>query len=243
MLVGLKDRLQRETEHGATITAFRHAEFSWASPTGKIRRSRRVEFLVSGLPRDARILEIGAGIGVQTMALLAAFDNVVAIDISPHLLAVAEKRAPGASYHVMDAHKPNFPSHSFDAIVGVSILHHLDWDQALTSFRELLRPGGLIRFSEPNMLNPQIFLQKNIPYLKRLAGDSPDEYAFTRWRIARSLKAAGFENISVRPFEFLHPRTPRLLIPLVTTLESWISKTLLNEIAGSLLIEARSSNY
>jgi len=235
-----KDRLQREIEHGATTTAFRQAEFGWDSPAGKIRRSRRGEFLVSGLPRDAKILEIGAGTGLQTIALLAAFDDVVGIDISQDLLAVAQQRAPGASYYAMDAHKPDFPPHSFDAIMGVSILHHLEWDQALASFRQLLRPGGLVRFSEPNMLNPQIFLQKNIPFLKRLAGDSPDEYAFTRWKIARSLKASGFEGIAVRPFEFLHPATPRPLIPLVTALESWISRTPLNEIAGSLLIEARN---
>lgn len=236
----LKDRLRRETEHGATTTAFRQAEFGWGSPAGKIRRSRRCEFLVSGLPRDAKILEIGAGTGLQTVALLAAFDDVVGIDISPALLAVARQCAPGVPYHAMDAHKPDFPPHSFDAIVGVSILHHLNWDQALASFRQLLRPGGLVRFSEPNMLNPQVFLQKNISFLKRLAGDSPDEYAFTRWKIARSLKTAGFEDIAVKPFEFLHPATPRRLIPLVIALESWISRTPLNEIAGSLLIEARN---
>ena len=209
------------------------------SPAGKIRRSRRGEFLVSGLPRDAKILEIGAGTGLQTIALLAAFDDVVGIDISQDLLAVAQQRAPGAS-STRWMHKPDFPPDSFDAIIGVSILHDLDWDQALASFRQLLRPGGLVRFSEPNMLNPQIFLQKNIPFLKRLAGDTPDEYAFTRWKIARSLKASGFEGIAVRPFEFLHPATPRPLIPLVTALESWISRTPLNEIAGSLLIEARN---
>jgi SAM-dependent methyltransferase len=240
MTLDLETRLKREAEHGATTTAFEQAQYGWDSPAGKIRRARRGEFLVSGLPRDAKVLELGAGTGLQTIALLAAFDDVVGIDISPDLLAFAQKRAPGASYHVMDAHKCDFPPNSFDAIVGVSILHHLDWDRALASLRQLLRPGGLIRFSEPNMLNPQIFVEKNIPFFKRLVGDSPDEYAFTRWKIARSLKAAGFEGIVVKPFEFLHPATPRPLIPFVIAVESRISKTPLNEIAGSLLIEAHN---
>jgi SAM-dependent methyltransferase len=240
MPVDLKDRVQRETDHGATSMALRQAEFGWDSPSGKIRRERRGDFLLRGLPRTAKVLEIGAGTGLQTIALLAAFDHVVGIDTSPDLLAVAQKRAPGAKYCVMDAHKPDFVPGTFDVIVGVSILHHLDWNLALASYRQLLRPGGVVRFSEPNLLNPQIFLQKNIPILKRLAGDSPDEYAFTRWTIARSLRAAGFGDIVVRPFEFLHPGTPRRLIPLVMTLESWIARTPLNEIAGSLLIEART---
>jgi SAM-dependent methyltransferase len=106
-------RLQHEIEHGATTTAFRQAEFGWDSPAGKIRRSRRGEFLVSGLPRDAKILKIGSGTGVQTIALLAACDDVIGIDISQDLLAVARQRAPGASYYVMDAHKPDFPLNEF----------------------------------------------------------------------------------------------------------------------------------
>src|SRR5262245_35019088 len=130
MQPGLTERIQREVRHGATDTAVRQAEHGWASAAGKIRRSRRGEFLVRGWPRTARILEIGAGTGLHTIALLDAFDDVVAIDISPELLSHAETAAPRARLHVMDAHQPDFPDDSFDAIVGVSILHHLDWDLA-----------------------------------------------------------------------------------------------------------------
>jgi SAM-dependent methyltransferase len=234
----LADRLLREVQHGASATAVRQAEIGWDSAAGKIRRRRRSEFLLRGLPRDARILEIGAGTGMHTVALLEVSKDVEAIDISPDLLAVARNRAPGAKYHVMDAHKPVFAPESFDAIVGVSILHHLNWKLALSAYQQLLKPGGIVRFSEPNLLNPQILLQKSIPFLKRLAGDSPDEYAFTRGEIARSLASAGFEKIRVQPYEFLHPRTPERFIPLVMRVESWIERTPLNEIAGSLLIEA-----
>lgn len=235
----LVERIQHEIRHGATDAAVRQAEHGWASAAGKIRRGRRGEFLVRGLPRTTRVLEIGSGTGLHTIALLEAFDDVVAIDISPELLAHAEKVAPRAQMYVMDAHQPDFPDSSFDAIVGVSVLHHLDWDLALGRYIAQLKPGGVVRFSEPNLLNPQIFLQKNVGILKRLAGDSPGEYAFTRWQIARSLRNAGFVDISVTPFEFLHPGTPKGLIPLLVKLESWLPKTPLNEIAGSLLIEAR----
>jgi ubiquinone/menaquinone biosynthesis C-methylase UbiE len=235
------DRLQNEVEHGLTDVVLRMSEHGWNSPAGTIRRHRRGAFLVRGLPRSARVLEVGSGTGLQTLALLESFDNVTGIDISPRLLAIAERRAPGARYFVMDAHRPDFPDGSFDAIVGVSILHHLDWDLALQSYYRLLAPDGLVRFSEPNLLNPQIFLQKNIPWIKRMAGDSPDEYAFTRWRIARSLERARFTDVTVKPFEFLHPSTPKRLIPLVTKIETGVSRTPLREIGGSLLIEARKA--
>jgi hypothetical protein len=121
----------------------------------------------------------------------------------------------------------------------VSILHHLDWGLALKNYLPLLKRGGIVRFSEPNLLNPQIYLQKNIPFIKRLAGDSPDEYAFTRWQIAKILKDAGYVDIHVEAYEFLHPGTPQWLIPYVVKLESFLARTPAREIGGSLLIEAR----
>jgi hypothetical protein len=88
-------------------------------------------------------------------------------------------------------------------------------------------------------MNPQIFLQKSIPFLKRLAGDSPDEYAFTRFEIAKRLSQAGFSSIRVKPFEFLHPAVPEAWISRIERLESWVEGTFLREIGGSILIEAR----
>ena len=242
MTITLEERLKRELEHGATRIAAEQPDFGWTGPTGSIRRERRIAFLTKGLPRNAHVLEVGSGTGLQTMALLEKLDDLTSIDVSPDLLERAKARAPGAKYLVMDAHKPEFPPETFDAIVGVSILHHLDWSLALKNYLPLLKPGGVVRFSEPNLMNPQIWLQKNIPYIKRKSGDSPDEYAFTRFHIAKVLKDAGFVDINVIPYEFLHPRTPEKWIPFVKKLEAFASATpLLKEIGGSLLIEARKA--
>ena len=238
MNVALEKRLEQEVLHGATSTAVSQADFGWDSAAGRIRRERRYNFIIKGLTPEAKVLEVGAGTGLQTKGLLQYFKDVTGIDISPDLLKVAEQRAPGAHYLVMDAHKPDFAAETFDAVVGVSILHHLDWDMALKNIYSVLKPGGVIRFSEPNLLNPQIFLQKNIPALKRMVGDSPDEYAFTKWSIERSLREAGFREVNVVPYEFLHPGTPQSLLRFVIATESFVEKTPLRHIAGSLLVEA-----
>jgi hypothetical protein len=47
-----------------------------------------------------------------------------------------------------------------------------------------LKSGGTIYFTEPNMLNPQIAIQKNVSWVKRKLGDSPDETAFLSLAIA-----------------------------------------------------------
>jgi ubiquinone/menaquinone biosynthesis C-methylase UbiE len=160
------------------------------------------------------------------------------IDISDVLLAAASQKHPKVVFKKEDIHQTHFQDATFDLVLGCSVLHHLEWDLALREIHRILKPGGQLRCSEPNLLNPQIFLQKNWGWLKRRLGDSPDEYAFTPGEIRRSLTQQGFANISVTPFEFLHPATPSPLIPAVIKLEELISKGPLVSFAGSIKIVA-----
>jgi hypothetical protein len=90
------------------------------------------------------------------------------------------------------------------------------------------------------MLNPQIALQKNISFIKKRIGDSPDETAFFRWSLIIQLEEAGFVDISIHPFDFLHPQIPKSLIKYLRTVCSFLERTpILSEFAGSLYIEAR----
>ena len=238
-MVTSEERLERERQHGLTILDTNESNWGWHTPAGRIRWQRRLDFLKGAMPdQRGAVLEIGAGTGTFTRALSASFVDLTAIDISPHLLDAARVKAPGAKFVCMDAHDLQFGSDSFDAVIGCSVLHHLDWLRALRAFYRVLRKGGAIRFSEPNLLNPQIFLQKNVPALKRLAGDSPDEYAFTARRIRRDLVATGFTDIDVQPFEFLHPIVPEQLIAAVCKVEAALMRTPLRHFGGSLQISA-----
>jgi SAM-dependent methyltransferase len=124
-------------------------------------------------------------------------------------------------------------------VYGSSILHHLELDPALGEIRRVLKPGGRLVFAEPNMLNPQILVQKNVPLIKRWLGDTPHETAFVRWPLVARLKRAGFTGARVLPFDFLHPLTPRPLIGLVSGLGAAAERVpILREIAGSCVIVA-----
>jgi SAM-dependent methyltransferase len=238
----LTDRLERERQHGYAILEQDERNWGWQTPAGEIRRERRLDWLTRGL-EGARgpVLEIGAGTGTFTRGLAGRLPGLEAIDISEPLLAVARQRCPEVVFRRMDAHDLQYPDEHFEAIVGCSVLHHLDWNRALLGFFRKLKRRGVLRFSEPNLLNPQIFLQKTVPWLKKRAGDSPDEYAFTARDFRPSLQRAGFTDVEVRPFEFLHPATPPRWIPLVIRIEERLSRTPLRAIAGSLLISARKA--
>ena len=129
----------------------------------------------------------------------------------------------------------------FDAVIGSSILHHLEVNAALSKIFSLLKPGGRISFAEPNMLNPQVFMERKFTFLRRwLWYVSPDETAFLRWRLASLLAKTGFVDIHITPFDWLHPGIPPALMSFVSQLGRVLEITPgLREFAGSLFICGR----
>lgn len=238
----MERRIENEIEHGIFLANHGAGEiWNWESPAGKVRWRRRVAMLTKSLSADCSVLEIGCGTGYFTVDIMKTGAEVTAIDISPELLSLARKGLPDSRvrFIVEDAHNLSFPDNHFDRIIGSSVLHHLDVQRALPEIYRILKPGGMIAFTEPNMANPQIALQKNIPWLKRKLGDSPDETAFFRWRIQRSLKKTGFSQVHVQPFDFLHPAIPAGMVLGASKFGSILENVpILREIAGSLFITA-----
>ncbi len=237
-------RSEHEIAHGQKLAAAGAEDiWGWSSPAGQMRAARRGRLIAqaAGLKPGLRVLEIGCGTGLFTQMFAASGAQIVAVDISAELLVLARDRhlPPQQVQFLEKRFEDCTVDGPFDAVVGSSILHHLELGPALQRIAGLLKPGGRCAFAEPNMMNPQIMAQKNIAPLKRMMGDSPDEAAFVRWSLRRRLAAAGFQSIRIVPFDFLHPATPPSLIPLVTRVGAVLEcLPILSEIAGSLLIVA-----
>jgi ubiquinone/menaquinone biosynthesis C-methylase UbiE len=238
----MRDRITKEIQHGRFLAEHGAGEiWNWESPAGKLRWARRVEMLSGHLKPGMTILELGCGIGYFTRELARSGADIVAIDVSPELLEIAKAKssAPNVRYEIQNAYALTYPDATFDSVVGSSVLHHLEIEEALREIYRVLKAGGTIYFTEPNMLNPQIAMQKNIPWLKRKLGDSPDETAFFRWPLRRLLEQTGFRNVQVDPFDFLHPKTPVRLIGPLNGLGRFLENMpVVSEIAGSLFIRA-----
>jgi SAM-dependent methyltransferase len=235
-------RIKNEAEHGRFIAEKGEEIWNWSSPAGVLRWHRRVEMFREFLGDGRKeVLEIGCGTGLFTRELCKTGHLITAIDISEDLLELARHRGgcPNVKFVLENAYATRFPTASFDAVVGSSCLHHLEIAPALSEFYRLLKPEGRFMFTEPNMLNPQIAFQKNIPFLKKLSGDSPDETAFIRFFLKKKIKGAGFHDISIIPFDFVHPHIPGSLLRQVEPILNRIEKIpVLREIAGSLVIRA-----
>lgn len=233
-------RLQHEIEHGKKIVNHAGEVWNWETPAGKKRWQRRVKMLTSHITAEMQVLEVGCGTGYFTKELQKTGANILAIDISPDLLERARQEVSNANvtFKIENAYElSSLSDNSFDTIVGSSVLHHLDIKKALRQLYRVLKPGGSMYFTEPNMLNPQIAVQKNVAFVKERAGDSPDETAFFKWQMERLLRTNSFSDIRVVPFDFLHPAIPeKYILPLENWGEKLERTPVLKQIAGSLYI-------
>lgn len=94
--------------------------------------------------RGGRLLEVGAGSGQDSVYFQENGLEVVAVDLSPAMVALCREK--GLEAHVMDFLRLDFAPGSFDAVYALNCLLHVpdrDLPAVLEAIRAVLRPGGL----------------------------------------------------------------------------------------------------
>jgi 2-polyprenyl-3-methyl-5-hydroxy-6-metoxy-1,4-benzoquinol methylase len=105
--------------------------------------------------RGKHALDCGCGFGAVSVALARRGAAVEAFDISPHMVEVATRlvRENGVAESVTIRQgmmeKLDYPSSTFDLVVGTTVLHHVDIEPAAGEISRVLKPGGLAVFWEP----------------------------------------------------------------------------------------------
>ena len=169
----------------------REAEFWQSGETPFLRVRRHIDRAIGAYARsndmhgfyDVRgrhVLDYGCGSGRASMRYVrdgAAF--VTGFDIAPAMIEEAKRRAADAgvsertSFMVADAHATPYDPDSFDLVVGIAILHHLDIPVALREIRRVLRPGGRAVFMEPLWHNPILRLGRRLTPMARVEFEHP----------------------------------------------------------------------
>jgi ubiquinone/menaquinone biosynthesis C-methylase UbiE len=155
-----------------------------------------------------RILEVGCGSGVLTVALAASGAHVTAVDVSTGGLGVTRERAAhfGVGERVETLQSPaealDLPERSYDLFLAKSVVHHLLIDEAMPRAYRFLKPGGRGAIIEPQS-NPVLdFAREHLPYPNKDAdGEHGTDEFFTRAMIARII--GHFDYGDVREFRLL----------------------------------------
>jgi SAM-dependent methyltransferase len=148
------------------------------------------------LPKDARILDAGCGVG-GGLKWLREFGTPVGVDLHP----AAVRHATGISPLVARASVQAlpFPSKSFDLVTSFEVLYHLD-----------VRDDGAALRESARVLRPGAWLLLRVPAHDWLRG-AHDRQVHTRHRYAadelrRNLVEAGFHVERLTPLgSFLFP--------------------------------------
>ena len=104
-------------------------------------------------PLEGRVLELGAGTGVNLPHYPDALERLVLTEPDPHMLRRLARRArelrPGTEVVGARAERLPYPAESFDAIVATLVLCTVpDPDAVLAEVVRLLRSGGQLLFVE-----------------------------------------------------------------------------------------------
>ena len=239
-----EERYDAERRQGHEIVADGLERYwGWSSAAGRLRADRRARFLIerAELGRGVRCLELGCGTGEFTRRLVESGCELTAVELSPALAERCRERVGDRAEIVIGNVETGegLEDRRFDAIVGVSILHHVNMDLCLRNTFEHLDAGGRFAFSEPNLANPQVWAMKNIRFVGRLLHETEHETAFLASHLRALFENAGFAVDVCEPFEFLHPATPKQMIPAVKRLERVLERTPLRAIAGSIRVAGR----
>ncbi|WP_326833894.1 GrpB family protein [Amycolatopsis rhabdoformis] len=97
-----------------------------------------------------RVLDVGCAAGHLSALLAGQGAEVVGVDVSEGLIALARKEFGGlATFEVADLAAPlSFADGAFDTVTASLVLHYLaDFGPALRELHRVLRPGGQLVFS------------------------------------------------------------------------------------------------
>ena len=172
--------------------------------------------LLAGLA--GRVLEVGAGNGLNFAHYPPAVTELLAVEPEPYLRALAETAAKRAAIpiRVVDGTADALPSPnaSMDAAVASLVLCSVpNQARALAELRRVLRPGGELRFFEhiqadtPGLARAQRLADIIWPTLVGGCHTSRDTLT--------AITTAGFQLISTRRFRFPDSRLPSPAAPHV----------------------------
>lgn len=158
---------------------------------------KKIEITQAYFQPDWSILEFGCGTGSTAITHSPLVKHILATDISDKMLAIAEQKTKDAGIKNLSYRQGTLDSlalepDSFDAVLGLNILHLLeDLDETISRVHGLLKPGGIFVSSTALIGEISLLWRLVIPGMQ-LLGFAPYVNSFSKQELVTKLTDAGF---------------------------------------------------
>jgi len=170
---------------------------TWVSTGGKTTTAALVEDL--NLKPESWVLDVGCGSGGSAFYMARHFGaNVIGVDLSSHMLGLAQKRIRGVfadlkdkvTFMLADVTKLDMPEASFDVIYSRDTMLHIHDKLALyTGLRKLLKPGGKLLITD-YCSGDKKHSQEFTDYVASRGYDLPTVHNY-----GETIRKSGFNNV------------------------------------------------
>ncbi|MFW2403492.1 MAG: class I SAM-dependent methyltransferase, partial [Gammaproteobacteria bacterium] len=145
---------------------------------------------------DMQVLEFGCGTGSTAIAHAPYVQHIRAIDVSANMIEIAQDKArvdgiENVTFEKLAIEELDVPDASFDAVLGLSILHLLeDKEAVIARVHRILKPGGVFVSSTACIGDSMKYFRVIAPVLSFIG--LPSVTVFKVEELEQSLTAAGF---------------------------------------------------